>query len=539
MKMTAASPKKRDHLVPEDENSQPRHQDEVWSKESFCATSMLESDIDPRSMAQELSTNGQRLSSSHDTHRYDDVKRTVPDLEVKQQAKRDERDTDQDGEKSVYGNSFRNFLAGLSKGYSPMPDREQINSRRSSIGSLQPSPRQQRVHERTASNFSSARGLDEICRLRREVEGLLIDNDRHHAARGKIEGDLRAVQRQNDTSEDLVRKLQAKNQQLEFEKQEIEEKHSTFIRKQQEASFNQMTTSRWMPVEDSKVIGDLDRLKRDMRNWAKKASVNDMDTLLGSLGQRERAALKEALTHVVVFENDELPQGLSAKKSPSLFLTALLTHHVYKTLFKSPFFFINGNIMDGRFVLSEYRMGLEVIYRKGRYSNEGDAHIWRSDFLRLQLPPMTPETSEHGQDLHRMTETQIAEVANRQASDFLEGAAQYLIGNEGRETIADKLRAIYREAASVSYMLWTRRTTLKILTLKDIAREFHPEIKHLVPHSSVNYEKHEDQLRGRAISIIVHPLLLVHGTDDAKDYNHRRVWAPAEVWLDSSVSSVD
>ncbi|TGO71948.1 hypothetical protein BELL_0509g00070 [Botrytis elliptica] len=490
-------------------------------------------------MAQEVSTNGQRISSSHDTHKYKDVKHTVPDREIKQQAKRDEPDTDQGTEESGYGKSIRNIWAGFSKGYSQVPDRKQIYSRRSSFGSLQSSLQQSQVHDKTGKYVSSVTELEEIRGLEREIERLLKGNDRHDAARGKIEGDLRAMQRQNDISEDLVRKLQAKNQQLEFEKQEIEEKHNTFIRKQQEASFNQMTTSRWMPVEDSKVIGDLDRLKRDMRNWAKKVSVNDLNALVRSLGQRETAALTEALTHVVVFENGGLPQGLSAKKSPSLLLTALLTHHVYKTLFKSPFFFISGNIVDGRFVLSEYRMGLEFVYRAGRYSNEEDAHIWRSDFLRLQLPPMAAETSEQGKNLHRITETQIAEVANRQASDFLEGAAQYLIGNEGREIIADKLRVIYREAASVSYMLWTRRTTLQILTLKDINPKFHPEVKHLVPHSSVDYENHEDQLRGRAISIIVHPLLLVCGTDDAKDYDHSRVWAPAEVWLDSSVSSDD
>ncbi|KAM0141125.1 hypothetical protein ACHAO1_001901 [Botrytis cinerea] len=541
--MTAASPEERGYLVQEDENLQPRHHDEVWSKESFPETSMLDkANIDPRSIAQEVSASGQRLPSSYDTHKDKDVKRTVPDREIKQQTETHEHEqiTDQGRGESGYRKSICNLLTGFSRGYSTVPDRKQIHGRRSSFGSLQPSSQQPRVLEKTGEDISSATDLEEIRRLKRKIEGLLKDNDRHNVARGKLEDDLSAIRHQNDISEDLVRKLQAKTQQLEFEKREIEEDHHTFIRKQQEASFNQMATPLWMPVEDGKVMGDLDRLKRDMRNWAKKSSVNDIDTLIKSLDQRKIAALKEALTSVVLLENGNLPQGLSAKKSPSLLLTALLAHHIYKTLFKSPFFFINDNMVDGRYVQSEYRVGLELVYDKGRCSNEEDAHIWRSDFLRLQLPPITPETSEGGKNLHRMTETQIDMAANRQALNFLGGAAQYLISNEGREIIADNLRVIYREAASISYMLWTRRTALKIYVLENmINMRFSSDNKYMVPHSSVKYEDHEEQLKGRALSIIVHPCLVVSGTDDGKDYEQRRVWAPAEVWLDSSVSSDD
>ncbi|THV47570.1 hypothetical protein BGAL_0302g00130 [Botrytis galanthina] len=507
-------------------------------------------------MAQEGPTKSRQFSRSSETEESEREEDLILIPEIENKTKRTEEYIEKENPPSMITKVFRKVLPAFTTERSLATSEERRRHERHKIHSYEDnSSKPCQSAKRTVENETSMEVQGQLALLEEDCNHLLQENDKKHEAETReLENYVKILQLQVKDREQLARTLQARNGQLEFEKQDIEEQHRTFIRKQQETTFRQMKSSRWMPAEDSKVKGDLDRLKRDMRNWAKKASVNDMDTLLGSLGQRESAALKEALTHVVVLKNDQLPQGLSAKKSPSLLLTALLTHHVYKTLFKSPFFFIGGNIVDGRFVLSEYRMGLEFIYRKGRYcksneqlsigneadlylANEGDAHIWRSDFLRLQLPPMTPETSEHGQDLHRMTETQIAEVANRQASDFLEGAAQYLIGNEGREIIADKLRVIYREAASVSYMLWTRRTTLKILTLKDINPEFYPEAKHLVPHSSVDYENYEDQLRGRPISIIVHPLLLVHGTDDAKDYDHRRVWAPAEVWLDSSVSS--
>lgn len=132
----------------------------------------------------------------------------------------------------------------------------------------------------------------------------------------------------------------------------------------------------------------------------------------------------------------------------------------------------------------------------------------------------------------------ILDKADRQASKFLKGAALYLISNEAPVDAGDKLKAIYREAATLSYKLWSRRTSLACTTLNDLDHPiFEPTSIYMVAHSSVNYEKHENLLNGKPISIIVHPCLTVSGTDDAKDYDQQRVWAPAEVWLDSSVSS--
>lgn len=75
---------------------------------------------------------------------------------------------------------------------------------------------------------------------------------------------------------------------------------------------------------------------------------------------------------------------------------------------------------------------------------------------------------------------------------------------------------------------------MRCYTLKHLGRlAFNPESKDLIPHSSVKFEQFEDLLEGRPISLIVHPLLQLYGTNDAKDYDRGSVWAPAEVWLDS------
>lgn len=150
------------------------------------------------------------------------------------------------------------------------------------------------------------------------------------------------------------------------------------------------------------------------------------------------------------------------------------------------------------------------------------------------LPPVDT-ASQSEKWMNEATQIAITERADSQALKFLGSPAQHFINDEARTNCAHKLKAIYREAANISYNSWTRRTYLEHTTLESMrGLYFDPDDKRMVAHSSVDYEIHDDQLKGRPISVIVHPLLRVFGTDDGKDYDQCRVWAPAEVWLDSS-----
>ncbi|KAA8574446.1 hypothetical protein EYC84_005911 [Monilinia fructicola] len=155
-----------------------------------------------------------------------------------------------------------------------------------------------------------------------------------------------------------------------------------------------------------------------------------------------------------------------------------------------------------------------------RIANKEDAYLWRSQTLRLLLPPAAT-ASEKERELRYFTETSMDRVVDLQTTS----AAQYLVSDKARANCEAKLRAIYLEAATISYNLWTR-TFLKCTTLKDWNHPgFHPDDKHMILHSSVDYESHEDQLVGKAISIMVHPLLEAYGSDKGKDFDHGRVWA--------------
>lgn len=362
----------------------------------------------------------------------------------------------------------------------------------------------------------------------------------------RLENEFQQSQRE---LEHRTRISEAKVQEARSEKEEVQAEYNLFIRQKQEEKFKEMGS--WPSVEGSKVMGDLDRLKRDMRTFGKAMSINDW-SIFQRLQEASYVALMNDLAEVCVLTTDGLPEGLTSLKSPGILLNALVAHHVYKTLFKNPFFFLDNGLGD---VLPKLGLGslLNEVYSRTQQgkciqgykrwrkttklsntANQDEAHIWRSQTLRLLLPPLRNNTSSQERDVHLWTSELISEVANLQAACFLEGPARHLICDEAKANCGNKLQSIYHTAANISYMLWTRRTTMRCYTLEHFGQPtFNPESKDLIPHSSVKFDQFEDQLKGSPISLIVHPLLRLYGTNDAKDYDRGSVWAPAEVWLDS------
>ncbi|KAJ8057845.1 hypothetical protein OCU04_013031 [Sclerotinia nivalis] len=521
------------------------HQEPAQPRPSSSATGKREVRVHSRSMARGGSMNDQHLAIGADTDELENEVLLVPARKTAQRTKENDQPADQ-ASFSLSGTIFAHLPSFITNLSPTMSNNNRTHKENGSSSSAEQSFQQLQSNEHRGEGVQSAK-QNAINISRESLDGIVEGINKHHAAREEELGrQVRDLQRQNDNSKDLLGKLQAQTkqlesekQELEFEKQIIEGKHNTFILKQQEMTFSQMPSSRWAPVEDSKVMEDLDRLKRDMRSWAKKVSANDLDAVEKPLGGHQQTALIGALKRVIIFDNNGLPPGLSSRKAPGLLLNALLSHSVYKSLFRNPFFFLGK---EEETLESKYRVGLEGVYSYGNRSREEDAHIWRSQTLRLLLPPLATDTSEEEKKLRVLTEEMIFKVADREASIFLEGAAQYLMDNEALAKFSDKLYPIYREAAIMSYNLWARRTKLVCRTLHGGMRGrpvFHPNSKEMIAHSSVDYDSHADQLKGKAISIILHPCLKVYGTDDGKDYHQGRVWAPAEVWLDSRKPSAE
>jgi hypothetical protein len=128
-------------------------------------------------------------------------------------------------------------------------------------------------------------------------------------------------------------------------------------------------------------------------------------------------------------------------------------------------------------------------------------------------------------------------VAQQQVMAFLASPASFLIENRTTPVVMQKLKKIYDEAAKHSYMLWTRRTELRCCTLRNLEqKEFDAESPFFDPDALVKYEDHDDQLKDRPVTVMVHPLVQVAGTDEAKHYDQERVWAKGVVWLDSKMT---
>jgi hypothetical protein len=363
------------------------------------------------------------------------------------------------------------------------------------------------------------------------------------------------------TNRDLLRDQEKKDIECQVRIHRLEDDlelahgdYEELVRNQQEASFKQMSKGRWLPMEDITVVCKLDGIKREIRSWARAAAVKSTE-ILEKVDRPELSGLLESLSNVAVLENRQLPRGLSTPKSPALLLNALPAHHLYTTIFRSPFCFLvnargNDSCQAGGFELLRWiyeqaqncktplflhRHSLTMLIRS---ANAEDAHNWRSQTLRLLLPAPGTNSTEGESRLHISTVQIIADVSQTQASNFMDGAARYLLDpSSNHEEMKTKLRDIYQDAANLSCCLWTQKTTLECCTLQEMQRlknlAFDADSEYLKPHTLVRYDEHEDHLKGRPITLIVHPLLLARGTDEGKDYGSKRIWASAEVWLDS------
>jgi hypothetical protein len=283
-----------------------------------------------------------------------------------------------------------------------------------------------------------------------------------------------------------------------------------------------------------------------MRFWAKTAAVKNI-AAIQDVEEEQHACLIASLSLVTVVENNQLPRGLSTPKGPSLFLNALLAHDVYTSFFRSPFFFLNDDLEYGPtgaglddslnkiygFALDcKWEASCDIDYLLNYSANVEDAHIWRSQTLRLLFPQLRAGNTDGEKGLHQWTKGMIAQVAELHASRFAASSVRYLI--DINTANIKKLNSIYQEAASLSYILWTRKTAMRLITLSDLGSPtFDVDDSRFKAHTMVHPDDYDDKLKGRQITLIIQPLLQVYGTDEGRDYDNARVWVPAEVWFDT------
>ncbi|TAQ85420.1 hypothetical protein B7494_g6249 [Chlorociboria aeruginascens] len=289
----------------------------------------------------------------------------------------------------------------------------------------------------------------------------------------------------HDQNQEII-ELKQRTKELEGHRDWLQEAYTDIVRKNQERSFEQMDTGRWLPQDESKVKSDLDRIKRAMKTWAKDAAIKDM-ALLNRLPEEERQACLNRLSDVVKMENGGIPPALSTPKSPALLLNALVAHDVYLSFFVNPFFFLS----DGRGDQNccdrlPPEVSMQNMWITMAESNPREAHHWRSQMLRLLLPPLKPDSSETDVKVNSITTDHISSVAIHHARTFLLSSARHLIpaSTPIDSVISDRIHALYVQAATLAYSLWTRRTAIKVGYMNGVGDlRFNVDDESMEPHT--------------------------------------------------------
>jgi hypothetical protein len=167
-------------------------------------------------------------------------------------------------------------------------------------------------------------------------------------------------------------------------------------------------------------------------------------------------------------------------------------------------------------------------------ANTPQAHKWRCQTTRLLFPGSNLNADKSVRDIHNSYDARHLIEARRRASDFLNSPASDLLqSNSDTETIR-KVNEIFCRAAAIATGVWTSDIILEISTLEDFELDvsFDTHDKRMIAHPLVD---DPEDLQGRSIEMIVHPLVMVHGIEDGENDGEGRVWMPAEVWLPNEV----
>ncbi|KAL2169755.1 hypothetical protein VTG60DRAFT_5651 [Thermothelomyces hinnuleus] len=161
----------------------------------------------------------------------------------------------------------------------------------------------------------------------------------------------------------------------------------------------------------------------------------------------------------------------------------------------------------------------------------------RSRILRLLATP--PPGAHQGDGTHGNYYSTSQKAACRElAGVFYNSPAKHLIKPASRADwnaaaqCFNDLESIVQYAGELSFRLWSRRTTLRVLTLHELrGTPFRKGSEYMRAHPLHRLYEDDDRCDGWFVSVVAHPAVVGLGSSDGKDYSTPRVWFKAEVWL--------
>ncbi|KAK6611331.1 hypothetical protein H4I95_02127 [Botrytis cinerea] len=244
-----------------------------------------------------------------------------------------------------------------------------------------------------------------------------------------------------------------------------------------------------------------------IRKWVLKEAktLSQLDDLQG----RDREFLFKEVAKIVLLEGpnkQELPKRLESPRVLAFILGALLNHHIFKTVYVDPFFFLG----------EETSQILTDIMSLGNIWNLGASQRWRADTLKILRP--LGKTAD-ARIIESVTQKLLRNAAVSKAAEFMRTPAKYIV-NDHPDTL-QRLEDIYIEAAEHSFKIWA----------------YDARNKFMRAHDNVNHTT-DINPNGQKITMVVSPAIVRCGVRLADiNYYETRWWhetfiyKPAKVWF--------
>ncbi|KAF4622826.1 hypothetical protein G7Y89_g14199 [Cudoniella acicularis] len=150
----------------------------------------------------------------------------------------------------------------------------------------------------------------------------------------------------------------------------------------QQKSLGEMSKATWVPLEDQAILDVFEEIHKDIEDWADDNCVDTLEELKERLSDEQKAQLMAFMKPVAELNckdfNSQIDYWVNCELDPVLLLKALATHHMYLSIFRSPFGVLDILAPDQN--LSYVLLGM---YRQLILLDSKQAHQWRSQMMRI------------------------------------------------------------------------------------------------------------------------------------------------------------
>ncbi|KAF7900052.1 hypothetical protein EAF00_004388 [Botryotinia globosa] len=305
------------------------------------------------------------------------------------------------------------------------------------------------------------------------------------------------------------------NSKIEGERQVLAEELSKVRKQAQSPTQYRHQFIAFDTLWDSSLYDEasLDRfkmLREGILRWSER-EVIDLSQLDDLQGRDRELFFDEAAKVILLDESDkrDLPKVLRKKRGAFHVLGALLTHHVYATVFSDPFFFLG----------EETSQILNDIMSLGNTWNLGHAQRWRRDTLRL-IHPLHKTPDETVVKLETKKLLRNAGISG--AAKFMRSPAKYIMNNS--PDALQRLEDLYIEAAEHAYLI---RCRIPIIKLLDSASYLGQPYDTHNPEMALRhgfFSRANVDPEGQPIFMVESPTILGYGAAPADDYIFEERW---------------